>query len=548
MRPVRQVQSPLLVGRDELLVLADRMIDDAAAGRGRVLLLAGEAGVGKSRLQWAIIRKAEAAGFRVAMGDLSPHDSQLSLAALFDMAQGMRDDPHLKRLGARLLAVRGGKGGDSLASRQLLVHEVVDLFLDSIDAPTLIRVDNLQWADELTLEVVGELARRAPNLPLLLVGAYRLDELPLASFHREWRSRLLSQRHAEEARLRRLTYEETALVTSLIIGTGLPAPREVVAAVYERTDGNPLHVEELLAALPDEALSSGRAIREAHVPDTIEDAVLVRFARLSPEAQSAARAGAVIGRCFIPDVVAGLLDRPVTELDQPLSELVEHGFLHPFQYVDQGYYDFHHQLLRDALYGTVPPGELRRLHARAAEFGSLLVGGGEVHKSVHYERAGLHQQAYQAALAAAEAAAAVTSRRESFELYRRAAANIPEDLPAGERAALFDEYNDAAFAVDDVQVGVETARLARRWHLEAGDPIAAARALSFEAGMGRRDVWPMAERRAILDQARAELEALPASLERDQALAEVGEFEVSLVLDRDDIPAAERILEELAVL
>jgi DNA-binding CsgD family transcriptional regulator/tetratricopeptide (TPR) repeat protein len=545
MRPARQVQSPLLVGRDELLVLADRMIDDAAAGRGRVLLLAGEAGIGKSRLQWAIIRRAEAAGFRLALGDLSPHDSQLSLAALFDMAQGMRDDPHFRTLGEELLAVRGGKGGDSLASRQLLVHDVVDLLIGAIDGPTLIRIDNLQWADELTLEVMSELARRAPKLPLLLVGAYRLDELPLASVHREWRSRILSQRHAEEARLRRLTYDETALVTSLIIGNGLPAPREVVAAVYERTDGNPLHVEELLAALPDEALSSGRAIREAHVPDTIEDAVLVRFARLTPAAQSAARAGAVIGRCFIPDVLAGLLDRPVTDLDAPLGELVEHGFLHPFQYVDRGYYDFHHQLLRDALYGTVPPGELRRLHARAAEFGSLLVGGGEVHKSVHYEKAGLRQQAYRAALAAAQAAAAVTSRHESFELYRRAAANVPDELPAAERAALYDGYVEAAFAVDDVEVGIETAHEARRWHLEAGEPIQAAEALVSLAGMGRRDVWRLADRRSIIDQAVEELEALPPSPERDVVLADALDFRARFAIDVNDFATAEALFDDI---
>ena len=103
---------------------------------------------------------------------------------------------------------------------------------------------------------------------------------------------------------------ETALVTTLLLGTGLPAPRDVAAAVYERTDGIPLHIEELLGALSAEARVDGTAIREAGVPDTIEDAVLVRLARLSPEAQATARAGAVIGRCFVPDVLAGIMDVP----------------------------------------------------------------------------------------------------------------------------------------------------------------------------------------------------------------------------------------------
>ena len=74
-------------------------------------------------------------------------------------------------------------------------------------------------------------------------------------------------------------------MTTLILATGLPAPREVVNAVYERTDGIPLHVEELLAALDDRSRLDGRAIRDAHVPDTIEDAVLARVARLSPDAR-----------------------------------------------------------------------------------------------------------------------------------------------------------------------------------------------------------------------------------------------------------------------
>ena len=99
---------------------------------------------------------------------------------------------------------------------------------------------------------------------------------------------------AEEVRLTPLTYDETALVTTLILGTGLPAPREVVGAVFARTDGIPLHIEELLAALGDAERSDGRAIRDAHVPETIEDAVLARYARLSRDAQAVARACAGI--------------------------------------------------------------------------------------------------------------------------------------------------------------------------------------------------------------------------------------------------------------
>ena len=78
--------------------------------------------------------------------------------------------------------------------------------------------------------------------------------------------------------------------------------------VYDRTDGIPLHIEELLGALSAEARANGLAIREATVPDTIEDAVLSRLHHRSPEAQKVAQAGAIVGRCFVPEVLAGIMD------------------------------------------------------------------------------------------------------------------------------------------------------------------------------------------------------------------------------------------------
>ena len=108
------------------------------------------------------------------------------------------------------------------------------------------------------------------------------------------------------------------------------------------------------------------------------------------------------------------------------------------------------------------------LHARAAEFGSKLAGATDIHASVHYERAGLRAQAYAAARAAADAAAAVTSRFESFELYRRAIANMPDDLPAGEAADVWAAYAMSGFSVDDVPAAEEATHQARRLYLQAG--------------------------------------------------------------------------------
>jgi DNA-binding CsgD family transcriptional regulator len=544
MTQARPVLSPLLVGRDELLALGERRLDEAAAGAGHTLLLAGEAGIGKSRMLAAVMRKAGAAGFRVARGDLGPHDRQVPLASVLDLARTMRGIPVFGSLGTDIEAAAGLRGGDNLGSRRVVVHDIADRIIGAVDRPTVLAFDDLQWADELSLEVIAELARIGRERPLLLVGAYRLDELPAASLHRAWRARLLGQRLAEEARLRPLTRDETALVVTLILATGLPAPREVVDAVFERSDGIPLHVEELLAALDDAARVDGRAIRDAHVPDTIEDAVLARVTRLSPEARAVARAGAVIGRCFTPEILAGCMDRPLADLDAPLGELVEQSFLHPFDFLDRGFYDFRHSLLRDALYATVPPSELRRLHARAGEFGSLLPNGSTIHASVHFERAGRRAEAYRAALDGARAASAVSSRREAFALYARAAANLPDELPPAEAGDLFAGYCEAALAIDDVPVIEESARRARQAYLEAGMPVEAADMTVLLAANARRDVRPAGDRRRLLDQADAELLALPPGPDRDLVLSEVRSMQGLLLVDAGQYAGARPLFEE----
>ena len=423
---------PIIVGRDDLLELFDQLIDEVAAGRGATLFLSGRAGLGKTRLIRATVRKAEAAGLRVDGGSVAPQDHQVPLASIREMAVGMRGNPAFGSLSADLLAIDGHHDGDALGARRLIVRAAADRILEAIDRPTMLVFDDLHWADELSLEVIGELARHASNRPLLLVGGYRADEFPVDTIHREWRARILSQRDAQEYRLRPLTLEETAVATTLILGGELPAPREVVDAVYERTNGIPLHIEELLAVLDDDALSDGRRIHEAHVPDTIGDAVLARLGRLSDDARTVARAGAVIGRCFSPEVLAGITDRPLAELEPTLQELVDAAILYPFQYIDQGSTTSDTSSCATPSIGSVPPMQLRRFHAQAAEFVMTLEASSIVHASRHYERAGLRPQAFRASLAAAREASRISDApRRRTSSTSRAIANMPADLPIG---------------------------------------------------------------------------------------------------------------------
>jgi DNA-binding CsgD family transcriptional regulator len=504
----RAVRCPLLVGRDDLLVLADRRLDDVTAGRGQLLLLAGEAGIGKTRLLAAIRRKAEARGFSAVAGAVAPQDRDVPAASILDLARSMTRLAPFADLGAALLDLSNFTRAAEHVERRRLVMGLVDRILVSLPGPTMLSFEDLQWADDVSLEIIAELARRSRDRQLLLTADYRTEEMAPGATLRDWRARLITQRIAEEVRLTPLTEAETALVTTLILDTGLPVPRDVAAAVFERTDGIPLHIEELLGALSAEERADGTAIRKATVPDTIEDAVIARIAQRSPEAQAAARAGAVIGRCFVPEVLAGIMDVPPEAIEAPLQELVDYFVLDPPGL--RGLYDFRHQLLRDALYHTIPTWERRRFHARAGEFGAQLEGASEIHASVHYERAGLRREAFEAAVTGAREAARLSAHREAFELYRRAVDNVPDDLAPGQRGALLDAYAIEAMANEEKAIAERTFGDARAAYLEAGQPAKAAEMLVGVLDISRREARSVGDRAALASSLFEELEMLPA--------------------------------------
>ena len=522
------VRCPLLIGRDDLLELVDRRLEDVLAGRGQFLLVAGEAGIGKTRFLDVIHQKARERGFQTEAGYVAPQDRDVPASSILDMARTMLRRRDFAELGRDLLALREATVQASQVRRRQLVMDVVVRILDGLPGPTVLGFEDLQWSDELSLEIIAELARQSRDRALLLTGGYRTDETPGTSL-RDWRSRLLTQRIAEEVRLSPLSQEETALVTTLILDTGLPAPREVASAVYERTDGIPLHIEELLGALSAEARANGLAIREATVPDTIEDAVLTRISHRSADAQAVARAGAIIGRCFNADVLAGIMDVPQDSIEAPLQELIDHFVLEPPG--PRGVYDFRHQLLRDAIYRSVPLGDRRRFHARAGEFGAALEGQSEIHSSLHYERAGLRRRAYETALAGARDVARLSAHREAFELYRRALDNAPEDLTPAERGELLEAFGGEAGAIEALDVAEATLTAAAAAFRAAGEPARAVRAMAEVISLWRRNGRPISERLQLAAQLSAELDGLA---DGPDVLVARAELEVNLGITLTD--------------
>ena len=513
---VGRILSPLVVGRDDFLDLADRRIAETKAGRGQLLILSGEAGIGKTRLLAAIRQMAQAVDFAAAEGAVLPEDRNVPAASFLDLARNLQRRREFGTLGSDVLAAIRDVPGEGGPARRAIVRDTVDLFVAAASKPILFVFEDLHWADDLSLELLAELARAIRDRPMLLVGSYRTEEVGPGTSLRAWRSRLVTQRAAEELRLGRLSLAETSLLITLILARTLPTPRDVALAVHQRTDGVPLFVEELLAALGP-AAADRRTIAEADVPETVQDATLLRVARLSPQARSIAGAGAVIGRRFSLDILAHILDQPADDLVDPLQELVDTGILDAAPGHDL--YDFHHQVLRDALYGALPARDRKRLHGQAARFGSSMEGIGETDASAHFERAGMTAEAFHAATAAARNAARLASHREAEDLYRRAIRNLPPDLDPGAAAVVHEDHGRELAAIDDNEGAAAALLEARRLYEIAGKVLPAAAILVPLAwvrhllGDGVGVIEP------LLRGGLAEIDAVPDSHERRQTRA-----------------------------
>ncbi|MEV6299048.1 AAA family ATPase [Actinoplanes sp. NPDC051861] len=465
--------SPVLVGRDDLLALAARRVDEAAAGRGELLLLAGEAGIGKTRLLREITRYARESGFAVLAAGAAPGDTEVAAGLITDLAAEMRRSPLTAVTGERIThRLRDGDQGEPARQRRLLLADLADLIEQAVgDRPLLITAEDLHWADDLTLDVLARLGRRSRELPMLLAGTYRSDELYPRVPMRAWRTRLLTQRHAEEVRLPRLGPADTAVLAAAISGTALPTA--VTAHVFARSDGIPLHVEEFLAAADS-------------LPDTLADAVLARAGQLSPAARDLAAAASVLGRSFDLDLLTAILDRGsgprpgVGEIDAGMRELAERFFVQPRG--DGTAFDFRHALIRDALYADLTPLRRRGLHARAAE-AAVRAGFAAAFVSDQFERAQRPAEAHAHALTAAAEAAALSAHQQAAELYRRALRTMPpeprpgtaaESVTAADRAALYAALATELAAIDDNAAADDLYHRAYRLRLDSGDPLGAA--------------------------------------------------------------------------
>jgi DNA-binding CsgD family transcriptional regulator len=409
-----------LVGREaELARLADA-VERAREGSGSLFLLSGEAGVGKGRIAAEVTSAASA----LSLSGAAAGSSTAPYGPVVDALRShLRGSPaaldQLGPLREHLALLLPELGGAARESDRATLFEAVRCALAQIavEEAAIVVLDDLQWSDEATLELLAALAAPLREMPVLVLALYRTDGLPREHRIRWLRNELRRGGRLEELVIEPLDRERTGALLAELLGE--PPSPSLVRAVHDRTLGSPFFIEELVAALrARDALRSGRrglelAERdEIPVPDTVREAILVGLSGLSEEAREAAGTAAVLGQSF--DMRLG------SELagDAGLAELIEAGLL---QESGEGRRaTFRHALTREALYADVPWMRRRDLHRRLAE--ALVREGGPSSEEIatHWLGAGERPRAREALVQAIAESEAVHAHRDAAKAGRRA--------------------------------------------------------------------------------------------------------------------------------
>ncbi len=411
-----------LIERESQLAALHQYAREASQGQGRLVLISGEAGVGKSVLLEEFAQEVNDARWLWAGCDglFTP----AALGPLLDIAHQI--DGELLRL------YRTEARRDQLYGA--LLRQLGDL-----QTPTVLAIEDVHWADEATLDLLSYLGRRIQHLRVLLLVTYRDDALGANNSLRLTLGALASQRATRRLSLPTLS---AAGVATLAQGTGIDATE-----LHRLTAGNPFFVTEVVQAGTDA------------LPVSIRDAVLARTRTLSTPARDALEVAALIGSRIQSGLLVSLVDDPVV-----VDELIGHGLL----IKDEDDLRFRHEIARVAIEADVPPYRKAAIHTRILN--ALLSSGcdDDARLAFHAEGAGNAELVLAYAPRAGRRAAALGARREAAAQYERALRFVPEtDLRT--RADLLDGLSQQLDFVDRREDLLETCSAAvALWH-ELGD-------------------------------------------------------------------------------
>ena len=434
--------SPVLVGRQEELSQLEDALLAANRGDGRFVLLAGEAGIGKTRLARELERRARKLGGEVLWGSCSEAELPLPYLPFLEAMGGRLDEQEVAAVRAELGPVAAelgqvfpqlGEGpapalGDPAQAKVRLFESVVALLEHWARSQTvLLVVDDLHWADASTRELLEYAARRLASSRVTLLATYRSDELdrthPLTRTVQVWRRSGL----AEAVTLQAIGAGHVAEMLAAILGAE-EVNAELAVLVHERSEGNPFVLEEMLR----EALDRGEIFQSAtgwerrtdfELPETVREAVLLRLGRLDPEHVDVLRAAAILGRSFDYRLLVEVADADEPTVLAALESAVSQQLLQEDD--GAGRHSWRHALTQEAIADdTVLPKRLQA-HSRAAD-ALIGAGGGAMVVARHLLGAGRTEEAIGACIRAAEEAERAAAFQEATELLERVLPHVSD--------------------------------------------------------------------------------------------------------------------------
>jgi DNA-binding CsgD family transcriptional regulator len=451
----------IFVGRRSELDALREGLNEACAGRGSLILLVGEAGIGKTSLarefaEHARQRGALALWGRCFEGEWQPPYGPWAKALDEIVRVGDTDllcqelGPAAPTLAQLVPAIRallpGISGAPSLSPDEgrYRVYDAAVRFLSRVAqrVPLVLVFDDLHWADSDSLQLLRYAARSVSRARILILGTYRDPEVGVTAEHPLMQTLALvrSETGYRDLRLTGLAYAE--LSDYLAQAAGQALPQLLVQAVYAETDGNPFYTHEVWRHLTEEAKVLHRAgrwsmdssIDELGIPEGVRQVVGRRLTRLSDEANAILRVAAGLGECSLA-VLQGVLGLPEDKLLDGLDETLESGLLRVAESTPP-LYDFCHAIVRHTVYETLNPDRRLRLHRRIA--GALEhVYAGHAHEHAaeiaaqYYASRGLPEagKGVRYALIAAEQARANYAHAQAAASLHQARDLAPADQP-----------------------------------------------------------------------------------------------------------------------
>ncbi len=457
-----------LFGRDRELSDADAALDAAASGTPQVLLVGGDAGIGKTALVNAVLHRARERGFTVLVGHCLDIDDGVALRsvreALRQAILGRSDDelgPLTRRLSPYL---RGDSDAATVDELGLVVGELV------ADGPVLVVLEDLHWADRSTIDFAAAVARTARG-PLGLLLTYRSDEI---GRRHPFRQALVDLGRSPGTHRLDLTALGRDGVAALAARRTDTTDDAFVNGVFVRSEGNPLYAEELIAAGPDS------------LPSALSDLLLRRVDGLSEQARVVLRTASAHGSRLWPQLLGEALGLEEAALDASLREALD---AHVLKTVG-GHLDFRHGLIREAVHDDLMPGERAEAHRRLAEALERLAGddlGMTALSQLSYHWYAAHDlpRAYEAALRAGllgwrlDRSDCVVHFDRALELFDSVPHQGGDDDPAkaelvAMRARLCDELHEGDRARQLIGTALDLVD-------ESADPFSAARVYTWYA-------------------------------------------------------------------